>query len=265
MKLTVTQDQWSAIGEAMGWVKIAGKRDDIKASGSFKIPMPVDSDYIAVHVFEYGASELYGAGTQWCTTGEYGENEFESFPNLIYFIHKSLRIEDDPALYKLALQIECRARPVRYYTYDAQNMPVRQDEFLELVGVDNIEYFKDQLDTIWAEKIDNGYFDDVDDYDAESEPESEFKDDQMLINFASTKLTITHSQWSDIGKTAGWIEEIERKYKTFNEIREKYDKQGKNHCLKLECAICGNIHTCRCRKKKILVKGICHKCEDPGL
>lgn len=47
---------------------------------------------------------------------------------------------------------------------------------------------------------------------------------------------------------------------TFTEIRNQHDPDGKHHDLRMECAKCGNVETCKCSKPKRTFKGICNKC-----
>jgi len=49
--------------------------------------------------------------------------------------------------------------------------------------------------------------------------------------------------------------------RTWNEITAEYAAQGKHHCLKLSCVVCGNTRTCRCSTPKDSYEGICEECE----
>lgn len=113
--------------------------------------MPGTSTYNAVHVFTKEASQLYGAGTKWCTTVEdiedfskvhnYNPHDYqEMYPNLVYFLHKTQTIRDDPVHYKLALQIDELWHPSPLcYRYDAQNNAMDKEEFLQLLGIDSFD------------------------------------------------------------------------------------------------------------------------------
>lgn len=48
--------------------------------------------------------------------------------------------------------------------------------------------------------------------------------------------------------------------KTFQEIRDREDPQGKKHDLTLECVHCGTTQTCRCSAPKRKFKGCCESC-----
>jgi hypothetical protein len=48
--------------------------------------------------------------------------------------------------------------------------------------------------------------------------------------------------------------------KTFQEIEKERDPHGTKHCLTLVCAVCGNVHTCRCSMPKQKVEAICDNC-----
>jgi hypothetical protein len=128
-------------------IRIADRRQQAKNTGSMRVPMPASSPYTAVYVFSKEASQLYGAGTKWCTTVSEDDKEFakvhrynphdyqEMYPNLIYFIHKTHKISDDSQYYKLALQIDDLWRHPLFYTYDAQNQAMQHEPFLERLGV----------------------------------------------------------------------------------------------------------------------------------
>jgi hypothetical protein len=127
-------------------IRLSDRRKRIKESGSMKVPMPSYSPYRAVYIFTKEASQLYGAGTKWCTTIEeeqpgeklgYDPHDYQDmYPSLVYFIHKAHTIRDDPMYYKLALQVDdlWNARPTRY-TYNAQDHAMSHDEFLQLLQI----------------------------------------------------------------------------------------------------------------------------------
>jgi len=50
--------------------------------------------------------------------------------------------------------------------------------------------------------------------------------------------------------------------KTFREIRNELDPDGKKHDLTLTCEKCGTTETCRCSQPKRKFKGICDKCSS---
>jgi hypothetical protein len=138
----------------------AGKRKEMKERGSVPVPLPDRSPYKAVYVFEKDASRLYGAGTKWCTTSDdpTEDVEFEGFPNLVYFIHKTHTIKDDPEYYKLAIQIEfLMSSAPRIYRWDAWNLAMSQEEFLERVGLrsfdDIIRFMRNQHVMVRSEPV----------------------------------------------------------------------------------------------------------------
>ena len=91
-----------------------------------RVPMPASSPYIGVYVFSKEASQLYGAGTKWCTV-----DDDELFPNLVYFIHKTNTINNDPEYYKLAIWVDGLFSPhPDIYRYDAQNFAMSYQEML---------------------------------------------------------------------------------------------------------------------------------------
>jgi len=69
------------------------------------------------------------------------------------------------------------------------------------------------------------------------------------FNLGNTRMT----------KTAGMEAVILR---TFSSIREEYAKEGKHHCLRLVCAKCRDVQTCRCSSPKITETGICPDCSE---
>jgi len=58
-----------------------------------------------------------------------------------------------------------------------------------------------------------------------------------------------------------FYETAERRPRTFSEIREAEDPDGKNHDLRLVCVSCGTVQTCRCSKPKRTFFGICSECD----
>ena len=151
--------------------KTAGRRDDIKREGSVKVPLPESSEYVGVHVYTQAASNLYGAGTQWCTTGSIADSELKAFPNVVYFIHKTMRIEDDPADYKLALDIDSKNNA--FYTYDAQNNPYPKETMLKQLSLSSFDSIWSFIQDFWQEQYENGYFDDL-----EPEEDEEIEDEE---------------------------------------------------------------------------------------
>ena len=115
--------------------RISTQRSRIKETGSMKIPMPASSPYIAVYVFSTQASQLYGAGTKWCTT-----TDDELFPNLVYFIHKTNTIDDDPEYYKMAIWVQNLFHsPPDIYRYDAQNCAMPYQEMLDRLNISSFD------------------------------------------------------------------------------------------------------------------------------
>lgn len=57
-----------------------------------------------------------------------------------------------------------------------------------------------------------------------------------------------------------WYKRAQEK-PSFNQIREKAEKHGLHHHLKLVCDKCGLVETCRCPAEKTEVHGICWDCE----
>ena len=52
--------------------------------------------------------------------------------------------------------------------------------------------------------------------------------------------------------------------KTWRQIEDEQDPDGKNHDLKLTCTKCGKSQTCRCSKPKRTFYGICPSCVEKG-
>ena len=129
----------------------AGKRKDIKSKGSVPIPLPDRSPYKAYYVFDEDASRLYGAGTKWCTTSDDPTGDVEMFPNLVYFIHKTRNIKDDPEYYKLAIQIQniFSAKP-DIYIWDAWDLGMNRDLFLDVV---RIRSFDDIVNFVRSQQV----------------------------------------------------------------------------------------------------------------
>jgi hypothetical protein len=48
--------------------------------------------------------------------------------------------------------------------------------------------------------------------------------------------------------------------RTFGQLRDAYDPDRTKHDLRLKCIKCGAIETCRCKKPKREMKGICDEC-----
>jgi len=87
------------------------------------------------------------------------------------------------------------------------------------------------------------------------------------------KITLSKSQWKQIGKEAGWLKDshelpsnelellsIPEDKRTWGMIEKTLDPDGKNHDLTLECVKCGNKQTCRCSKPKRKFLGVCPNC-----
>lgn len=54
--------------------------------------------------------------------------------------------------------------------------------------------------------------------------------------------------------------ELLKESKTFQQIMDDEDPDGKQHDLTLTCAKCGTTQSCRCSKPKRTFTGICPKC-----
>lgn len=52
--------------------------------------------------------------------------------------------------------------------------------------------------------------------------------------------------------------------RTWDSITAEYAAQGKHHCLKLTCPVCGNTRTCRCSTPKDLHVALCPECVSKG-
>lgn len=118
------------------------ERKRIKEDGAYKLQIPNSCPYNAYYIMNKAASNLYGAGTKWCTTAydNCDENDIEFFPNMVYFIHKTKTIKDDPEYYKLAFYTPSAfGENPQIYRYDAQNRGMSMDKFLELL---NIQYYQ---------------------------------------------------------------------------------------------------------------------------
>lgn len=138
--------------EIIGMDKTSAKRDTIKQDGSRKLQMPRSSPYNAYFIFSKPASNLYGAGTKWCTTSWNNDDpsnsdDMEMFPNLVYFIHKTKTIQEDPRYYKLAAWWPSLYQST-VYRYDAQNLAMSLDEFIDMLGIQPY-----QLDNIRREVL----------------------------------------------------------------------------------------------------------------
>lgn len=81
---------------------------------------------------------------------------------------------------------------------------------------------------------------------------------KIITSSSKTKIIISKTEWDKIGKDAGWI--TDSTIRTFNEIRDQYEKEGKRHCLRLHCAICNTTETCRCSAPKTDETGVCYDC-----
>lgn len=52
---------------------------------------------------------------------------------------------------------------------------------------------------------------------------------------------------------------------TFDEIRNKFDPDGKSHDITYQCCKCSTSQSCRCTKPKTLWIGICDKCSGGNM
>lgn len=92
----------------------------------------------------------------------------------------------------------------------------------------------------------------------------QYKNDHMAYCPCSPK----HKEYLAQKKEANkkwWLkkESVEHKQyapKTFQEIRDLHDPDGKKHDLTLKCVKCGTTQTCKCSKPKRTMSGICEKC-----
>jgi hypothetical protein len=65
------------------------------------------------------------------------------------------------------------------------------------------------------------------------------------------------------GNTFRLIKESENiNYKTFKQIRDELDPDGKKHDLTLHCIKCNTTETCKCSKPKRKFDGICPECSE---
>ena len=88
------------------------------------------------------------------------------------------------------------------------------------------------------------------------------KDLQTIIDPTKTyNADLVSAANAELQKRAGELKE-DCKAKTFQDIRNELDPEGKNHDLTLTCVKCGTTETCRCSKPKRKFNGVCPKCSQ---